>query len=197
MVDSTEAAILRSARQRPLVLCGVLTPFQQESIRKWVKGIESSRWVPGDESAHAWQECLLERPELTAILAEVPFVARLSKRADRLTAWVNWFAQGQWIGKHRDADGDVQLIVPIELPQPGQGGDLWIENAGNTVPLGLRDVLAFNAALHPHGTTSLKQTESTRTTLNIRLWLRKTSQTCQVARADPDRHLHARDSRQR
>lgn len=170
-MGSVKAAILRSASQRPIVLCGVLTPTQQDGLLRWVSDIDSYRWVRGDESAHAWRECLLERAEVDGLLPSIPFVAKLAASADRLAAWVNCFAHGEWIGEHRDADGDIQLIIPIKAPSPGLGGDFWIEDASGIVPMCPGDVLVFNAARHPHGTTAPTQREHQRTTLNIRLWL--------------------------
>ena len=177
-----EATILRAAHSRPMVLCGVLAPSQRADLRKWMTDIDGSRWERGDGSTHAWRECLLARTELDAVLPLIPFVAKLTEEADRMVAWVNCFSPGEWIGEHRDADGDIQLVVPIEMPSAGQGGDLWVDKASSIVPMRTGDVLAFNAAIHPHGTTASTQTQRKRTTLNIRLWLQAPRQTGQELR---------------
>jgi hypothetical protein len=163
-------AILRAAQYRPTLVPGSLSRREQRGLNLWLRSIGESRWVRGDDTEHAWLECLLTASDVDSVLRESAAVAQFVNAADRVTAWVNVFGRGEWIGAHRDADGDVQLVVPIIVPTQGPGGALWIDSEDCIIPMGTGDLVAFNAARHLHGTTPPMHAMDSRATLNVRLW---------------------------
>lgn len=169
-MDSAELTLLQAARHRPVVLRDAIASKELRALWKMLAGLPSDRWAPGDGTTHSWQECFLQPGELCAIDLISPEIARFTALASRTAAWINAFGTGEWIGRHRDADGDVQVIVPLNVPAFDQGGHLWVNTRATVVPVKAGDLLLFNASVLPHGTTRIEAHGARRVTLNIRLW---------------------------
>lgn len=169
-MDSTEQTLLKAAQRRPVVLRDVVASLELGALRKLLADLPADRWAPGDRTTHSWQECLLQPEEESAVNSISPAISRFTALASRTAAWVNSFGAGEWIGKHRDVDGDAQLIIPLNVPSFEQGGYLWVNARKTVILVQAGDLLVFNASVLPHGTTSILAPDARRVTLNIRLW---------------------------
>jgi hypothetical protein len=71
--------------------------------------------------------------------------------------WANRYKSGEYIPKHRDTQGDLQIILPVFLPPQNCGGNLLIHHSNNTrtiyQTIGQR--LLFRAIKTPHETTRI------------------------------------------
>ena len=169
-MNETAKALLSAAKCRPMLVRGALSWQQLLALRRLMKEVPRDHWVLGDRSRHSWREYQLQPDELLSIASIAPAISRFTELADRYVAWINWFHAKQWIGRHRDADGDAQLIIPLVVPALANGGHLWVGTKKSLVPVQERDLLIFNAAGLPHGTTPCRDPNTQRITLNIRLW---------------------------
>jgi hypothetical protein len=126
--------------------------------------------VEGDESTHSWKEVPIDPPhELSDFVAGLDPSLVVERRPAKMTQWINVYDLGEFIGAHVDAGGDVQMMIPIELPLPGEGGDLWVRSKQCVLPVGAGDVLLFAAHRLRHGTTPVRS--GRRISLNARIWL--------------------------
>lgn len=75
----------------------------------------------------------------------------------RSVFWANHYRVGEYIPKHRDSEGDLQLIMPILLPMKENGGDFLIYKGDkpNVVELAVGQRFLFNARETFHETTKL------------------------------------------
>jgi hypothetical protein len=89
-------------------------------------------------------------------------------RSVRQHQWINLFEAGQFVEAHKDAGGELHLLIPIEVPIRLEGGQFWLQQNKDIVPVGVGDALLFNANVIRHGTTSVKS--GRRITFNARLW---------------------------
>ena len=95
----------------------------------------------------------------------------VSRPIARYSQWINVFDVGQYVGSHCDAAGDAHLIVPISVPDISHGGQLWLRNKRNIVPVAVGDILIFCANAIPHGTTIVSRTAPVqRVSFNMRVW---------------------------
>lgn len=71
--------------------------------------------------------------------------------------WANRYQLGEYIPKHCDTDGDLQIILQVSLPPKSCGGDLLIHhrNGVNLVPQSAGQRLLFQATKSQHETTRL------------------------------------------
>jgi hypothetical protein len=71
--------------------------------------------------------------------------------------WANLYRVGEYIPRHKDTDGDLQLILPIVLPPIGCGGRLVIhhQNVAYTVAERVGQRLILRATETVHETTKL------------------------------------------
>ena len=169
-MNRTEQALLQAAQLRPVVLRDAVSSLHLRALRRLLIELPDNRWAPGDSSAHTWQECLLRSTEIRSVTSISPAILRFTELASRTAAWINSFGPRQWIGRHRDADGDAQLIIPLSVPSFDQGGQLWVGTKKVIVPVQVGDLLIFNASSIAHGTTPTRELDAQRVTLNIRLW---------------------------
>lgn len=126
--------------------------------------------IEGDESSHSWKEIAIDPPlALLEIFADFNLAGVIDGEPLRMTQWLNIYRQGEFIGTHVDAGGEAQLMIPIEMPPSGEGGDLWVENKRRILPVTPGDVLLFAAHRLRHGTTTVKS--GRRISFNGRMWL--------------------------
>jgi hypothetical protein len=127
--------------------------------------------IKGDESPHAWKEVAIDPPlALPDMIAELSFADLLGSEPDRMAHWLNVYEPGEFIDAHADAGGDVQLMIPVEMPPPGEGGALWLGTMQRILPVAVGDVLLFAAHRLLHGTTAVQA--GRRISFNGRIWLR-------------------------
>ena len=127
--------------------------------------------IAGDDSAHSWKEIAIDPPlALPDIVAGLSFSVLVGGEPCRIAHWLNVYEPGEFIGAHADAGGDAQFMIPIEMPPPREGGDLWVETKERTLPVALGDVFVFAAHRLTHGTTAVQA--GRRITFNGRIWLR-------------------------
>jgi len=71
--------------------------------------------------------------------------------------WANRYRAGEYIPKHCDTQGDLQIILSVMIPPPNCGGNLLIyhQNTVNSVSQLPGQRLLFQATKTPHETTVL------------------------------------------
>lgn len=130
----------------------------------------NSDLIAGDESNHSWRELSLaaeDVPDEPILGQQVASV--LHTEPIRAVHWLNVYEVNEYIGAHVDTGGDAQLMIPIEMPPAGAGGEIWIGARDRLVPLSVGDALLFAAHRIRHGTTTILQ--GRRISLNVRMWL--------------------------
>ncbi|MDA8586771.1 2OG-Fe(II) oxygenase [Rhodobacteraceae bacterium] len=131
---------------------------------------DAGELVAGDESSHSWREFALSEEDIPAHAALLTYAdAVLGAPPVRASHWLNVYNIDEFIAGHVDAGGEAQLMVPLEMPPAGSGGDIWIGSQRQLIPLSVGDALLFAAHRQSHGTTAVN--EGRRISLNIRLWL--------------------------
>jgi hypothetical protein len=83
--------------------------------------------------------------------------------------WANRYRLGEYIPKHCDTDGDLQIILPLLLPPKTCGGDLLLhhQNDVNIVSQAIGQRIVFQAIKTPHETTSLTSSPVCRNPVRI------------------------------
>jgi hypothetical protein len=71
--------------------------------------------------------------------------------------WANRYSVGEYIPKHCDTNGDLQIVMPVSLPPKNCGGAMLIhhQRGENLVPQQPGQRLLFRAIRSPHETTKL------------------------------------------
>ena len=134
----------------------------------------SSTLMDGDESDHSWKEINIQPViSLAELLVDVDLPKIIGFEPVSMVQWLNVYEEGGFIDTHVDAGGDSQILIPLELPEPSQGGLLWIGEKDETLPIGIGDILIFEAHRLRHGTTPLLT--GRRVSFNGRLWLTENS----------------------
>ena len=155
-----------------LTLPGYLAPASLVAVQESLKDLDRGMFVGGDDSEHAWKEY---HNTNISYLHEIVDVDRLEDmiqcRISKSYLWINWYEPGSYISGHRDAGGMLQLLIPIIIPSCGDGGELWIGECGNVVPIHEGDGFLFLASELIHGTTEVSRlSKRPRITINARLW---------------------------
>jgi hypothetical protein len=136
-----------------------------------IRSAENGEWVPGDESSHSWRESSGPLPlTITALLPFDSAAAVAGRSIARHVEWFNVYGEGEFIAGHRDADGDFQMLIGIDVPPPLSGGQLWLGHRDAMIPMRTGDLLLFEAAKLVHGTTPIVGAGVQRVTLNVRMW---------------------------
>lgn len=152
----------------------LLNAVRPTFVSQMVSVIASTRdkdLIEGDESAHSWKEIVIDPPiSLYDMIAGPSLATLLGNEPTRMSHWLNIYEPGEFIGAHVDAGGDAQLMIPVEMPPSGEGGDLWIECRDHVLPVAVGDVLVFAAHRLRHGTTTIRS--GRRISFNGRLWLK-------------------------
>lgn len=145
-------------------------------ISKCLRLIESVRpgdWERGDDSVYSWRE--LSGPtliDLGAFIDTDVLSGILGAKTRASSQWINVYKSGQYISAHRDAGGDAHLLACISVPHLQDGGQFWLGQESEIIPLGAGDALLFEAARFMHGTTPIRPgSAAVRITLSTRLWL--------------------------
>jgi hypothetical protein len=165
------SGLVQIALRRPVVVPDQASAGKIDELLAWVAQIPSSAWRVGDGSEHSWDEYYLTGAELDRLRGDLPLLPRLADLATHMVGWINRFGEGSWIGSHRDAGGDVQCIIPLELPAPHNGGTIWIGCPDLAIPMDVGDLLLFNASSLPHGTSTIVTEGGRRITINLRFWI--------------------------
>lgn len=97
---------------------------------------------------------------LTGSQAQQLVQAGIGLRAWTTEMWVHHYASGERIPWHRDAAGDLQLVLCLLAPPAINGGLLLLRHSKNAVAVDLRpgDAVLFTAAKTLHATTRLMPT---------------------------------------
>ena len=126
--------------------------------------------TPGDTSSHSWTEFSLTAPTSNEdLLSEIDIAKIIGTEPTCISQWINIYEPGEYIAGHRDAGGDIQMMIPLELPTSNGGGELWIGDEGRLLPIGVGDVLVFAASKILHGTRPIRK--GRRVSFNSRMWL--------------------------
>jgi hypothetical protein len=79
----------------------------------------------------------------------------------QISCWANRYQATEYIPKHTDSRGSLQIIVPIQLPPTSCGGDLLIHHRDlrQIVPQSVGSRIIFDATKTPHETTALIESD--------------------------------------
>lgn len=165
-------SIVRSviAKHGGLLIADVLSRRELAGLESLIFAVPKAQWQAGDTTDHSWDENLVKPARWRRIASQLSNLHCLIEVATRGVCWINRFSKGQWIGSHKDASGDLQIIVGVRVPPVNAGGQLWIGNVNQFVHLEAGDALLFDAASLAHGTTAPAYDCAQRITLNVRLW---------------------------
>lgn len=163
--------LFEAASAVPVVAKDAILDSARLDILRRISNLPTSAWQAGDETDHSWSEHQIGNDELTEWCAESDFVFSAMKRAVNAVGWINRFRQHQWIGAHKDAGGDLQLVCALAVASRHEEGAIWIGNHERLIPMNAGDILVFRADSIVHGTTNISQQLDERITLNLRLWL--------------------------
>lgn len=160
-------------QQRFVLIPGCITNTVVRRCLALVSDLNQPKWRNGDNSSHSWKE--LSGPSLVELNTIVPshrLEAILHRKLRASFQWLNVYSGCQFIPGHRDAGGDAHLLACISVPRPDEGGQFWLDRKNRIIPLGVGDVLLFEANNLLHGTTPMSLDCNTkRVTLSTRLWL--------------------------
>jgi len=161
------------SRQGFCVLPGYVSSPAIAHFLATLQTTSTTHWQAGDDSPHAWRELRLRQLDDLSDLVEMADLTEiLDSKIRTSAAWVNVYSEAQFIPAHHDAAGDAQLLLVLQTPTFEQGGQFWVGNEANLMPIGPGDGLLFRANRMLHGTTRIKSgCGAIRTTLNVRLWL--------------------------
>ena len=162
---------IETARRLPLIVSRSLTKESISALASQIAALPADAWQVGDSSSHSWDEHHLSAEEISELCQMHPLLEALASSATSTVGWINRFRFGAWIAPHRDAGGDLQCIIPVELPAASQGGQLWIGSPKREVPAAAGDLLLFSAASLTHGTSTIATKGERRVTINLRFWL--------------------------
>ena len=156
-----------------VILSGFVSSPFLDRCRQLIKSIDDNAWTWGSEQHHKWRE--FGRPRLLKLAngINVDRVEQIiSGPISRQFHWFNIFERKQFVEGHKDAGGDVHLLIPIEVPQRQDGGQFWVDSLANVMPVGVGDALLLRASRLLHGTTPVSQDRfgSRRITFNVRIW---------------------------
>lgn len=151
------------------ILLNAVRPTFVSQMVALVTSTRDENLIEGDESAHSWKEIVIDQPiSLYDMIAGPSLATLLGNEPARMSHWLHVYEPGEFIVAHVDAGGDAQLMIPVEMPPSGEGGDLWVDSRNRVLPMAVGDVLLFAAHRLRHGTTAVKSGH--RISFNARLW---------------------------
>lgn len=157
-------------RQGYTVFVGAVSERLIDRMNAIVQDTSDSDLVDGEESCHSWREIPLRTSDALSDSTLGSYLANVLPTAPaRNVQWLNVYGIDEYIGVHMDAGGEVQLMIPIEMPPAGSGGEIWIGATEMLLPIGVGDALLFAAHRLRHGTTPVVTRR--RVSLNVRMWL--------------------------
>lgn len=125
------------------------TPLSRRNRTVWWDEIE----VPGDPETAG---LLLSGGIRTGLAAEFPPI-------QDAVFWANRYGPGEYIPRHKDRAGDLQLLLVVKVPADEEaGGTLSLHFRGNPVPIPQNpgQILVFRASRTPHETSKLVPTNA-------------------------------------
>ena len=134
-------------------------------IKKIVEKLPGTRVLCG-ASKRSWNEiAILEEHPLHNLLSVMlsKIVSKIGcfdeKKFSFLKIWYNIYSEGEYIEKHTDANGDIQLVICLEATSFESGGILHILSNENYHPILMSpgDALLFKATKVTHYTTPIKK----------------------------------------
>ncbi|MCB1469854.1 MAG: 2OG-Fe(II) oxygenase [Rhizobiaceae bacterium] len=153
------------------ILLNAARPVLLRQMARIIERACEEDFIEGDESEHSWKEIAIDPPlALSEMIAGFDVKHLLGGQLGRSAHWLNIYEPGEFIGAHVDAGGDMQIMIPIEMPPPFEGGELWVNDKECILPVALGDVLLFAAHRVRHGTTAVRS--GRRVSFNGRMWLR-------------------------
>ncbi len=152
------------------VFVGVISKRLIDHMNSIVQSASENDLVDGEESCHSWHEIPLGTSDALSASTLGSYLATVLPTAPvRNVQWLNVYGVDEYIGHHVDAGGEAQLMIPIEMPPAGSGGEIWIGAREMLLPIGVGDALLFAAHRLRHGTTAVGTRR--RVSLNVRMWL--------------------------
>jgi hypothetical protein len=108
------------------------------------------------------QDCILWKVFLNNKLVRITKFALGLKREVPLRNMISWlhrYQLGEQIAPHKDAGGDIQLVVLLHKPPPENGGTLFLrfKDIDEPVQLNIGDALLFLASQIEHYSAPLIQ----------------------------------------
>jgi hypothetical protein len=151
------------AEQQHVTVRALVPKSQLAIFRHETQCLPSVRVTCGDEEV-SWEERkIVPAHSLHRYFLSEPICGILSSclgrcvAIERVTCWTSTYKTGEYISKHRDNAGDIQLIVALKAPAPENGGWLNLESRGrcSRVFLNEGDALCFAATEVAHFTSPL------------------------------------------
>ncbi len=163
-------SLIEAAELVPVVVKGAIPKNFRAAVLDRLSTLPTSSWQVGDETDHSWSEYHIDQRQLRKWCANVDFLSAAMQRASTAVGWINRFCHGEWIGPHKDAGGDLQLVCTLCVCSRVEEGAIWIRKPDRLIPMAAGDILIFRAADLVHGTTDIASRHEERVTLNLRLW---------------------------
>lgn len=142
----------------------VITPKQAANYCESLRSTPVRRVICGDKDI-SWNEQTINRgtPLFDLFLSDQ--VLKRIRRCIRtpnagspdLRCWTSSYSVGEYINRHKDGAGNVQLVLCLRAVERGRGGTLILEYAGRRTELHLSpgDAVLFLATKVYHYTTPL------------------------------------------
>jgi hypothetical protein len=149
--------------QQHVTVRALVPKSQLANFRHETQNLPSVRVTCGDEEV-SWEErTIAPAHSLHRYFRSEPVCAILNSCLGRwvaikcVTCWTSTYKTGEYINKHCDGAGDIQLIIALKAPAPENGGWLNLESRGrySRVFLNEGDALCFAATEVAHFTTPL------------------------------------------
>lgn len=153
---------------------GVYSPSQVAYVLDELNRMDTRRTLLDENHQYVrWDEIYISQATRLAAMifdnslklqieAEFPLI-------QEVVFWANRYKAGEYIPKHCDTNGDLQIIMPVSLPPKNCGGDLLIHHRKgvNLVPQTPGQRLLFQAIRSPHETTKLISSSECETPMRV------------------------------
>ena len=154
-------------RERHVLLPGLLPADQAARLANLTVVLPSRRVTVQSDQPSEWDELTVEPgSELHSVLLHDPARAKVLEALaagefGNVKCWANRYRAGEWIARHRDASGTVQLLVCLRAPADETcGGILHLAPPAGPLacPLGPGDAVLWEATTIEHWITPLVAT---------------------------------------
>jgi hypothetical protein len=131
-------------QQRFSLIPGIARDAISKCLR-FIESVKAEDWRNGDDSVHSWSElsgpCIIDLD----VLADADVLSGIIGAKVRASfQWINVYRSGQYIPGHRDAGGDAHLLSCIRVPSVQEGGQLWLGEESEVIPLGAGDGVYYS-----------------------------------------------------